>query len=102
MGSKHLRNDINYAWPTAEIAVMGPEGAVEIIFKGKFDTKEDMVSAVESYRDNFASPFSAAARGYLDDVIRPQNTRWRLCRALAMLRDKQVKNPKKKHDNLPV
>jgi propionyl-CoA carboxylase beta chain len=102
MGSKHLRNDINYAWPTAEIAVMGPEGAVEIIFKGKFDKKEDMASAVESYRDNFASPFSAAARGYLDDVIRPQNTRWRLCRALAMLRDKQVKNPRKKHDNLPV
>ena len=102
MGSKHLRNDINYAWPTAEIAVMGPEGAVEIIFKGKFDKKEDIDAAVESYRDNFASPFVAGARGYLDDVIRPQNTRWRLCRALAMLRDKELSNPVKKHDNLPL
>lgn len=102
MGSKHLRNDINYAWPTAEIAVMGPEGAVEIIFKGKFDKPEDVAAAVESYRDNFASPFAAAGRGYLDDVIRPQNTRWRLCRALAMLREKQLENPKKKHDNLPM
>jgi len=102
MGSKHLRNDINYAWPTAEIAVMGPEGAVEIIFKGKFDKQEDVDAAVESYRDNFASPFVAGARGYLDDVIRPQNTRWRLCRALAMLREKRLENPVKKHDNLPM
>ncbi len=102
MGSKHLRNDINYAWPTAEIAVMGPEGAVEIIFKGKYESKEEVSAAVESYRDNFASPFVAAARGYLDDVIRPQNTRWRLCRALAMLREKKLENPWKKHDNLPV
>lgn len=102
MGSKHLRNDINYAWPTAEIAVMGPEGAVEIIFKGKFDNKDDVAAAVESYRDNFASPFTAGARGYLDDVIRPQNTRWRLCRALAMLREKSLSNPEKKHDNLPM
>lgn len=102
MGSKHLRNDINFAWPTAEIAVMGPEGAVEIIFKGKFDKKEDVDAAVESYRDNFASPFAAAGRGYLDDVIRPQNTRWRICRALAALRTKQLDNPRKKHDNLPM
>lgn len=102
MGSKHLRNDINFAWPTAEIAVMGPEGAVEIIFKGKFDNAEDVASAVESYRDNFASPFAAAARGYLDDVIRPQNTRWRICRALAILREKKLENPWKKHDNLPL
>ncbi len=102
MGSKHLRNDINYAWPTAEIAVMGPEGAVEIIFKGKYETKDEVAAAVESYRDNFASPFVAAARGYLDDVIRPQNTRWRLCRALAMLREKVLENPAKKHDNLPM
>jgi propionyl-CoA carboxylase beta chain len=102
MGSKHLRNDVNFAWPTAEIAVMGPDGAVEVIFKGKFDNEEDIASAVESYRDNFASPFAAAGRGYLDDVIRPQNTRWRLCRSLASLRTKQLENPKKKHDNLPM
>ncbi len=102
MGSKHLRNDINYAWPSAEIAVMGPEGAVEIIFKGKLKDQTEVDAAVESYRDNFASPFAAASRGYLDDVVRPQNTRWRLCRALAMLRTKQLDNPKKKHDNLPL
>ncbi len=102
MGSKHLRNDINYAWPSAEIAVMGPEGAVEIIFKGKFKDKTELDAAVESYRDNFASPFAAASRGYLDDVIRPQNTRWRVCRALTTLRHKQLENPKKRHDNLPL
>ncbi|OYW13098.1 MAG: hypothetical protein B7X02_02845 [Rhodospirillales bacterium 12-54-5] len=102
MGSKHLRNDMNYAWPTAEIAVMGPEGAVEIIFKGKLKDKTELDAAVESYRDNFASPFAAASRGYLDDVIRPQNTRWRLCRALATLRTKQLDNPVKRHDNLPL
>ncbi len=102
MGSKHLRNDINYAWPSAEIAVMGPEGAVEIIFRGKFKDKDDAAAAIESYRDNFASPFVAASRGYLDDVIRPQNTRWRICRALTTLRNKQLENPAKKHDNLPV
>jgi propionyl-CoA carboxylase beta chain len=102
MGSKHLRNDVNYAWPSAEIAVMGPEGAVEIIFKGKLNGQAEIDAAVEGYRDNFASPFAAAARGYLDDVIRPQNTRWRVCRALAMLREKHIENPKKKHDNLPL
>ncbi|MCI5049650.1 MAG: acyl-CoA carboxylase subunit beta [Rickettsiales bacterium] len=102
MSSKHLRGDINYAWPTAEIAVMGPEGAVEIIFKGKLEGKEDVDAKVEEYRDRFASPFSAAGRGYLDDVIRPQNTRWRLCRTLSMLRDKKLDNPWKKHDNLPL
>ena len=102
MGSKHLRNDINYAWPSAEIAVMGPEGAVEIIFKGKLKGQEEIDAAVESYRDNFASPFTAAARGYLDDVIRPQNTRWRICRALATLRNKQLDNPVKRHDNMPL
>lgn len=102
MGSKHLRNDINYAWPTAEIAVMGPAGAVEIIFKGKLKDQAEVDAAVESYRDNFASPFAAASRGYLDDVIRPQNTRWRICRALAMLRNKELENPRKRHDNLPL
>ncbi len=102
MGSKHLRNDINYAWPSAEIAVMGPAGAVEIIFKGKLKGQEEVDAAVESYRDNFASPFAAAGRGYLDDVVRPQNTRWRVCRALATLRNKQLDNPQKRHDNLPL
>lgn len=102
MSSKHLRGDINYAWPTAEIAVMGPEGAVEIIFKGKLDSPEAVKEQVQDYRDKFASPFTAAARGYLDDVIRPQNTRWRLCRTLDMLKTKQLENPWKKHDNLPL
>ena len=102
MSSKHLRGDINYAWPTAEIAVMGPEGAVEIIFKGKLDGPEAVKAQVQDYRDKFASPFSAATRGYLDDIIRPQNTRWRLCRTLDMLKTKQLENPWKKHDNLPL
>lgn len=102
MSSKHLRGDVNYAWPTAEIAVMGPEGAVEIIFKGKLESDEQVDQQVQEYRDRFASPFSAAARGYLDDVIRPQNTRWRLCRTLAMLKEKKLENPWKKHDNLPL
>lgn len=102
MGSKHLRNDINFAWPSAEIAVMGPEGAVEIIFRGKLDSKEAVDEQVQEYRTKFASPFVAASRGYLDDVIRPQNTRWRICRSLAILRKKQVETPWKKHDNLPL
>ncbi|MFO0457534.1 MAG: carboxyl transferase domain-containing protein, partial [Alphaproteobacteria bacterium] len=79
-----------------------PEGAVEIIFKGKLKDKAEVDAAVEGYRDNFASPFAAAARGYLDDVVRPQNTRWRICRALTMLRNKELTNPKKRHDNLPL
>ncbi len=102
MASKHLRGDINYAWPTAEIAVMGPEGAVEVLYKGKIDSEEEKAAHVEAYRDQFASPFVAASRGYLDDVIRPQNTRWRLCRTLEMLKTKKLDNPWKKHDNLPL
>lgn len=102
MSSKHLRGDVNYAWPTAEIAVMGPEGAVEILYRGKVDTPEEKKEKADEYREAFASPFAAAARGYLDDVIRPQNTRWRLCRSLDMLRDKKLENPWKKHDNLPL
>ncbi len=102
MASKHLRGDVNYAWPTAEIAVMGPEGAVEVIFKGKLDSEEEVQSQVEDYKERFASPFAAASRGYLDDVVRPQNTRWRLCRTLGFLRNKELENPWKKHDNLPL
>lgn len=100
MSSKHLRGDINYAWPTAEIAVMGPKGAVEIIFRGL--SPQEMEAKTEEYRKKFASPFVAASRGYIDDVIRPQNTRWRICKALAVLRTKQLQNPWKKHDNLPL
>lgn len=102
MNSKHLQGDINYAWPSAEIAVMGPEGAVDIIFR---EAAKDPVlkdRKVEEYRKKFASPFVAASRGYLDDIIRPQNTRWRLCKALDILMSKQVERPWKKHDNLPL
>lgn len=102
MGPKHLRGDVNFAWPSAEIAVMGPQGAVEIIFRGKLNSEEETAAQVEEYRTKFASPFVAASRGYIDDVIRPQNTRWRICRSLAILRKKQIENPWKKHDNLPL
>ncbi len=102
MNSKHLQGDLNYAWPSAEIAVMGPEGAVEIVFRGNMTRPEDRAKRVDEYREKFASPFVAAARGYIDDVIRPQNTRWRLCRSLVLLRNKQVEHPWKKHDNLPL
>jgi propionyl-CoA carboxylase beta chain len=102
MASKHLRGDVNYAWPTAEIAVMGPKGAVEIIFRGDAGDAEQIERRTEEYREKFANPFVAGARGYVDDVIMPHNTRRRLCRALAMLRDKQLSNPWKKHDNIPL
>lgn len=102
MSSKHLRGDVNYAWPSAEIAVMGPKGAVEIVFRGKFNSEEEEQKLIDDYRAKFASPFVAASRGFLDDVIRPQNTRWRICRSLQLLRSKNLQNPWKKHDNLPL
>src|SRR5690606_3573636 len=102
MSSKHLRGDVNYAWPTAEIAVMGPKGAVEIIFRGDIGDQAKIEARTEEYRTKFANPFVAAARGFIDDVIMPSETRRRLCRALNMLRDKQLENPWKKHDNLPL
>ncbi|WP_299397294.1 acyl-CoA carboxylase subunit beta [Pelagibius sp.] len=102
MASKHLRGDVNLAWPTAEIAVMGPKGAVEIIFRGDIGDDEKIAARTEEYRTKFANPFVAASRGFIDDVIMPHGTRRRLCRALAMLRDKQLENPWKKHDNLPL
>jgi propionyl-CoA carboxylase beta chain len=102
MSSKHLRGDVNYAWPTAEIAVMGPKGAVEIIFRGSLKSQEEVDAKVTEYKQKFASPFVAASRGYIDDVIRPQNTRWRICRALSILKNKDLQNPWKKHDNLPL
>jgi len=102
MSSKHLRGDVNYAWPSAEIAVMGPKGAVEIVFRGKYANEEEQQKLIDDYRAKFASPFVAASRGFIDDVIRPQNTRWRICRSLALLRGKDLQNPWKKHDNLPL
>jgi propionyl-CoA carboxylase beta chain len=102
MSSKHLRGDVNLAWPTAEIAVMGAQGAVEIIFRGEIGDAQKIAARTEMYRETFANPFKASNRGYIDDVIRPHNTRRRLIRALAMLRDKQLENPWKKHDNIPL
>jgi propionyl-CoA carboxylase beta chain len=93
---------VNFAWPSAEIAVMGPKGAVEIIFRQDSGDDEKIAERTEEYRQKFANPFVAAARGYIDDVIMPQNTRRRICRALDMLRDKALENPWKKHDNIPL
>ena len=102
MSSKHLRGDVNFAWPTSEIAVMGPKGAVEIIFRSDIGDAAKIEARTEEYREKFANPFVAASRGFVDDVIRPHNTRKRICRSLAMLADKQLDNPWKKHDNLPL
>src|SRR5579863_1710559 len=102
MSSKHLRGDVNFAWPSAEIAVMGPKGAVEIIFRADLKDQAKIDARTEEYREKFANPFVAAGRGFIDDVIQPSTTRHRLCRALAMLRDKQLANPWKKHDNIPL
>jgi propionyl-CoA carboxylase beta chain len=102
MSSKHLRGDVNYAWPSAEIAVMGPKGAVEIIFRADIGDAAKIEARTEEYREKFANPFVAGARGFIDDVIMPHGTRRRLCRAFAMLRDKRLENPWKKHDNIPL
>lgn len=102
MSSKHLRGDINYAWPSAEIAVMGPKGAVEIIFRADRDDENKIQQRTEEYREKFANPLIAASKGFIDDVIQPAETRRRLCRDLAMLRNKDLTNPWKKHDNLPL
>lgn len=106
MSSKHIRGDINYGWPTAEIAVMGPKGAVEIIFKKEIETAEDPERAtdlkVEEFREKFANPYIAAERGYLDEVIEPQETRPKLIHALEILDTKVDSNPKKKHGNIPL
>ncbi len=102
MASKHLRGDVNFAWPTAEIAVMGPKGAVEIIFRAELGDAEKMTAREAEYREKFANPFIAGNRGFIDDVILPRNTRRRLARAFAMLRGKQLENPSKKHDNIPL
>ena len=102
MSSKHLRGDVNYAWPTAEIAVMGPKGAVEIIFRDDLKNKKKIEQRTEEYREKFANPFIAGARGFIDDIIRPAGTRTRICKALKMLKNKFLKNPPKKHNNIPL
>ena len=102
MSSKHLGGDVNYAWPTAEIAVMGPKGAVEIIFRDDLKNKKKIDQRTEEYREKFANPFIAGARGFIDDIIRPAGTRTRICKALKMLKNKFLKNPPKKHNNIPL
>ena len=102
MSSKHLRGDVNLAWPTAEIAVMGPKGAVEIIFREEKGDPGRLAAREAEYRARFANVLEAGARGYIDDVIRPQDTRRRICRSLAMLRGKKVDNPWRKHGNIPL
>ncbi|MEE9586712.1 MAG: acyl-CoA carboxylase subunit beta [Hyphomicrobiaceae bacterium] len=102
MSSKHIRGDVNYAWPTAEIAVMGPKGAAEILFRSELGDPEKIQARIAEYEDRFANPFVAAERGYIDEVILPRNTRNRICSALNMLRNKTVENPWKKHDNIPL
>ena len=106
MSSKHIRGDFNVAWPTAEIAVMGPKGAVEILFRKEIADSKDEVAAtearIEEYREKFAHPYIAAGRGYLDDIIDPRNTRPALIAALESLQTKRDKNPPKKHGNIPL
>jgi len=106
MNSKHIRGDMNFAWPTAEIAVMGPKGAAEIIFKREIEASSDRVQALadkeREYREKFANPYLAASRGYVDAVIDPSETRPKLIRALQLLDTKVDSNPRKKHGNIPL
>jgi len=102
MSSKHLRGDVNFAWPSAEIAVMGPKGAVEIIFRKDLGDEQAIAERTEEYRQKFATPFVAGSRGFIDDVIMPHSTRKRICRSLAMLRNKTLDNPWRKHGNIPL
>lgn len=106
MSSKHLRGDLNFAWPSAEIAVMGAKGATEIIFRSEINKSADpqalLKAKTDEYAERFANPFVAAQRGFLDDIIMPSSTRWRIIRGLKMLSDKQIDNPWKKHGNIPL
>ncbi|MFN3487192.1 MAG: acyl-CoA carboxylase subunit beta, partial [Planctomycetota bacterium] len=106
MSSKHIRGDFNFAWPTAEIAVMGPEGAVGIIFKDEIESAPDPRAAREAliadYRAKFANPYFAAQRGYIDDILEPAETRPRLIRTLELLKTKRDRNPPRKHGNIPL
>ena len=102
MASKHLRGDFNYAWPTAEIAVMGAKGAVEILYRSELADKDKIAARTKEYEDRFANPFVAAEKGFIDEVIQPHSTRKRVARAFASLRSKKLSNPWKKHDNIPL
>jgi propionyl-CoA carboxylase beta chain len=102
MASKHLRGDFNYAWPSAEIAVMGAKGAAEILHRSELGDPDKIASLTAEYETNFANPFKAAERGFMDEVIQPHSTRRRVCRAFASLRHKRLQNPWKKHDNIPL
>ena len=106
MNSKHLRADVSFAWPTAEIAVMGPEGAVNVVFRKQIEKAEDPVTAraelIQQYQDKFATPYIAAERGFIDDVIEPAETRPRLIQALRMLSTKRETVPARKHGNIPL
>jgi len=102
MSSKHLRGDVNFAWPSSEIAVMGPKGAVEIIFREEKSNPAKLAEREAEYKTKFANPFVAGARGFIDDVIQPHETRKRICRSLAMLREKKLENPWRKHGNIPL
>jgi len=106
MASKHIRTDVNYAWPTAEIAVMGPEGAVDIVYKRELEREKDKekmrAEKIEEFRERLANPYVAADRGFVDAVIQPRETRKKLIQALEMLESKRDKNPPKKHGNIPL
>ncbi|MWD27020.1 methylmalonyl-CoA carboxyltransferase [Aquicoccus sp. SCR17] len=102
MSSKHIRGDFNYAWPTAEIAVMGAKGATEILYRSELGDPEKIARRTEDYEDRFANPFVAAERGFIDEVIQPRSTRRRVAKAFASLRNKKLENPWKKHDNIPL
>ena len=102
MSSKHMRADFDYAWPTAEVAVMGAKGATEILYRSELDDPDKIAARTAEYEDRFANPFVAAERGFVDEVIQPRSTRKRICRAFASLRTKQVEKPWKKHNNLPL
>ena len=102
MSSKHLRGDVNLAWPSAEIAVMGAKGAVEIIFRAQMSDAEKIAKRTEEYSEKFANPFIAASRGFIDDVIMPHDTRLRICHSLEMLSKKKLENPWRKHGNIPL
>jgi propionyl-CoA carboxylase beta chain len=102
MSSKHLRGDVNFAWPSAEIAVMGPKGAVEIIFREEKGDTNQLAQREAQYKAKFANPFVASRRGYIDDVIMPRETRKRIARSLVMLKHKELENPWRKHDNIPL
>jgi len=102
MSSKHIRGDINFAWPSSEIAVMGPKGAVEIIFRQDIGDEEKIDKRTNDYREKFANPFIAASRGYIDDIVLPYQTREKLCHSFEMLKNKELSNPWRKHDNIPL